>query len=176
MVKQGKEFFPDGTLIDNQFYQTEIPALGSLGKPYVITDYDVSDDGKIYTKQLQKLIDLIAQEGGGVLVVPAGTYYTGALFFKQGVHLYVSENGMLKGSDDISDYPVCDTRIEGECCKYYPALINADGIDGFTLCGKGTIEELRTTSEFVRITNASLIESHPHDISISKEAPNYTQH
>ena len=47
---------------------------------------------------------------------------------------------------------------------------------GMGYCGKPTIEELRTNSEFVRITNASLIESHPHDISISKEAPNYTQH
>ena len=47
---------------------------------------------------------------------------------------------------------------------------------GMGYCGKATIEELRTNSEFVRITNASLIESHPHDISISKEAPNYTQH
>ena len=47
---------------------------------------------------------------------------------------------------------------------------------GMGYCGKATIEELRTGSEFVRITNASLIESHPHDISISKEAPNYQQH
>lgn len=47
---------------------------------------------------------------------------------------------------------------------------------GMGYCGKPTIEDLRTNSEFVRITNASLIESHPHDISISKEAPNYTQH
>ena len=47
---------------------------------------------------------------------------------------------------------------------------------GMGYCGKHNIEELRTSSEFVRITNASLIESHPHDISISKEAPNYTQH
>ena len=47
---------------------------------------------------------------------------------------------------------------------------------GMGYCGKATIEALRTGSEFVRITNASLIESHPHDISISKEAPNYQQH
>ena len=47
---------------------------------------------------------------------------------------------------------------------------------GMGYCGKATIEELRTGSEFVRITNASLVESHPHDISISKEAPNYSQH
>lgn len=47
---------------------------------------------------------------------------------------------------------------------------------GMGYCGMHTIEELRTQSEFVRITNASLVESHPHDISISKEAPNYSQH
>ncbi len=47
---------------------------------------------------------------------------------------------------------------------------------GMGYCGKATIEQLRTSSEFVRITNASLVESHPHDISISKEAPNYQQH
>ena len=45
---------------------------------------------------------------------------------------------------------------------------------GMGYCGKRNIEELRTDSEFVRITNAGLIESHPHDISISKEAPNYS--
>ncbi len=45
---------------------------------------------------------------------------------------------------------------------------------GMGYCGKATIEELRTHSEFIRITNAGLLESHPHDISISKEAPNYT--
>ncbi len=45
---------------------------------------------------------------------------------------------------------------------------------GMGYCGKATVEELRTNSEFIRITNAGLLESHPHDISISKEAPNYT--
>ncbi len=45
---------------------------------------------------------------------------------------------------------------------------------GMGYCGKKNIEELRKNSEFVRITNAGLLESHPHDISISKEAPNYT--
>lgn len=45
---------------------------------------------------------------------------------------------------------------------------------GMGYCGKKNIEDLRKNSEFVRITNAGLLESHPHDISISKEAPNYS--
>ena len=45
---------------------------------------------------------------------------------------------------------------------------------GMGYCGKANVDELRKNSEFIRITNAGLLESHPHDISISKEAPNYT--
>ena len=40
-------------------------------------------------------------------------------------------------------------------------------------CGTRTIEDLRQNAEFVRITGAGLTESHPHDIFITKEAPNY---
>ena len=45
---------------------------------------------------------------------------------------------------------------------------------GMGYCGAKDIETLRTTAEFVRITSAGLTESHAHDISITKEAPNYT--
>ena len=41
-------------------------------------------------------------------------------------------------------------------------------------CGQQTIESLRKNGRFVKITQASLIESHPHDISITKESPNYS--
>jgi IMP dehydrogenase len=39
-------------------------------------------------------------------------------------------------------------------------------------CGAATIEEMKSAS-FVRITGAGLRESHPHDMTITKEAPNY---
>lgn len=47
---------------------------------------------------------------------------------------------------------------------------------GMGYVGAHNIEELRTKPQFVRITNAGLRESHPHDIYITKEAPNYTVH
>ena len=46
---------------------------------------------------------------------------------------------------------------------------------GMGYCGAKTIEELQKTAEFIRITNAGLSESHPHDIEITQEAPNYTK-
>ena len=125
------ETFPDGTPIDGWFYDTNVPSLEKIGKQYVLTAYGILDDGKLYTKEIQALIDLAAKDGGGVIVVPSGTYLTGALFFKQGVHLYVAQGGMLKGSDDCSDYPICETRIEGESCLYFSALINE------TVCALG---------------------------------------
>ncbi|MEG1536019.1 MAG: IMP dehydrogenase, partial [Clostridia bacterium] len=45
---------------------------------------------------------------------------------------------------------------------------------GMGYCGMKDIETLRHNAEFVKITNAALIESHPHDINITKEAPNYS--
>jgi IMP dehydrogenase len=44
---------------------------------------------------------------------------------------------------------------------------------GMGYVGCGTIDELRTEAEFVRITTAGLRESHPHDVTITREAPNY---
>ena len=135
-----QEFFPDGTPIDGWFYDLSVPTLEQLGTKYILTKHGIFDDGRIYTKEIQALIDKAAENGGGVIVVPAGTYMTGSLFFKQGVSLYVCEGGTLKGSGDLSDYPLCMTRIEGESCLYFAALINADGVDGFTMCGPGTID------------------------------------
>lgn len=45
---------------------------------------------------------------------------------------------------------------------------------GMGYCGTQTVEELKVTGKFVKITAASLKESHPHDIHITKEAPNYS--
>jgi IMP dehydrogenase len=45
---------------------------------------------------------------------------------------------------------------------------------GMGYCGTATIEELRTKAKFVRITTGGLRESHPHDVAITREAPNYT--
>ena len=44
---------------------------------------------------------------------------------------------------------------------------------GMGYCGAATIEELRTGARFVRITGGGLRESHPHDVTITREAPNY---
>ncbi|MBQ8094660.1 MAG: exopolygalacturonase [Clostridia bacterium] len=135
------ECFPDGSPISEWFKNTTIPPLHTLGRQYVLTDYGIlPGDAAIQTAKIQALIDYAAAEGGGVLVVPQGEFRTGALYMRQNVHLYIARNGLLKGSADITDYPLCETRIEGQNCLYFPALINAVELNGFTLTGEGCID------------------------------------
>lgn len=137
----GKEKFPDGTPIPDWFYQYDAVDVAKLGQTYRITDYGVvdNDSNLVQTEAIQAVIDKASAQGGGVIVIPRGTFLSGSLFFKPGTHLHLEEGGVLKGSDDISNFAIVDTRIEGQSLKYFAALVNADGVDGFTITGKGTI-------------------------------------
>ncbi|MGM0620105.1 MAG: rhamnogalacturonidase [Bacteroidota bacterium] len=139
--RETKETFPDGTEIPEWFFDTSKIDVSELGEMYSIADYDaVGNDSTMNTEAIQQLIDNVSADGGGVIVVPEGTFKSGALFFKPGTHLHVQEGGMLKGSDDISDYPIMESRMEGQNLDYFPALVNAYNVPDFTITGKGTID------------------------------------
>ena len=139
-AKKKQQLFPDGSVVPEWFNDTAKVDITNLGKKYVITDYGVKDDSTIVqTEAIQKVIDTAAADGGGVIVIPKGTFLSGSIFFKQGTHLYLSEEATLKGIDAIKYYKILRTRLEGNTIDYFAALVNADGLDGFTISGKGTI-------------------------------------
>ena len=134
-----QERFPDGKKIPGWFSQPRKAELKALGRQYVLTDYGVeADKPQVQTEAIQHVIDLAASKGGGVVVVPEGVFLSGALHFPQGTNLWVK--GTLRGSDRVKDFPMATTRIEGQTCTYFPALINIDGVDGFVLGGPGVID------------------------------------
>lgn len=138
--KSSETSFPDGTPISGWFKNSDKIQLKDLGKKYKITDFGVLNDStKVQTAAIQKVIDKAADNGGGVIVIPKGVYLSGALFFKPKTKLYVSKDAVLKGSDHIEDYPIMPSRIEGQNLDYFPALVNAYGVDYFSISGKGTI-------------------------------------
>ena len=137
--------WPDGTVIDAWFKDSRTSGLEDLGKCFVLTEHGVAADSTVLqTAAIQAVIDKAAEYAAGgreaVVVVPAGTFLTASIFLRQGVNLYVAKGGKLKGSDRIGDYQVMMTRIEGQWCKYFPAVVNADGLTGVKICGPGTID------------------------------------
>ena len=139
-AKNKQSVFPDGTAIPQWFNDTTKVNVDNLGRKYVITDYGVKNDSSIVqTEQIQKVIDTAYANGGGVIVFPKGTFLSGSIFFKQGTHLYMSDGATLKGIDAIKYYNIVKTRLEGQTLDYFSALVNADGLNGFTISGNGTI-------------------------------------
>ena len=146
-----RDLWPDGTKMDAWFQDTAKVDISTLGRRYVVTDHGVKNDSTLLqTEAIQAVIDKASAEGGGVIVIPRGTFLSAALFFKPGTHLCVEQGAKLKAIDAIKYYPVLTTRIEGETRKYFSAFINADGLNGFTICGGGTIDGngLRFWEEF----------------------------
>lgn len=134
------EIFPDGTPIPEWFREHRVVSVKEPGKQYCITNYGVQNDSTILqTERIQAVIDKAAQEGGGVICIPKGTFLSGSLFFRPRTHLYLEKGATLKGSDDISHFDVIDTRLEGQNLTYFAALVNVIGVDGFTLSGEGKI-------------------------------------
>jgi polygalacturonase len=115
--------------------------INAMAQDYVITKFGVSADStKLNTKAIQSIIDKAYQKGGGTIVIPKGVYLSGALFFKPKTKLLLQEGAVLKGSDNIKDYPFIPSRMEGRSLKYFAALINATKVDGFSISGPGTID------------------------------------
>jgi polygalacturonase len=109
-------------------------------KDYIITSFGVNADStKLNTQAIQNVIDKASANGGGTIVIPKGVFLSGALFFKPKTKLRLMEGAVLKGSDNIDDYPLLPSRMEGRKLDYYAALVNAYNVDNFTIEGPGRI-------------------------------------
>ena len=140
--------------------------------------------------------DIVKAIGAGAAAVMIGSLFAGTMESPGDIEMFQgrsfkvyrgmgSISAMAAGSKDRYFQDSEDARklvpegVEGRV-PYRGSLADVvyqmvGGIrSGMGYCGKHNIEELRTTAEFVRISNASLIESHPHDITITKESPNYS--
>jgi polygalacturonase len=108
----------------------------------LITDNGAVGDGTtVNTKAIQDTIDkCAAAKGGGVVVVPKGTFRSGSIFLKQGVNLLVEKDGVLKGTTNPDDYPQIKSRWEGTEEMYTASLVNAEGVTGLEISGEGTID------------------------------------
>ena len=135
-----RQTWPDGTAIDKWFFQTPKGPSGKEASRFSVLDYGaLPGQETLQTEAIQRTIDAAAAAGGGTVVIPTGQYRTGALFFKPHTHLYLCPDAVLQGSQNIADYPEAEVHIEGILQPYHAALINAYGVDGFSIRGEGVI-------------------------------------
>jgi polygalacturonase len=109
----------------------------------LITDFGASTDaGHVNTKEIQSAIDHCAGAGGGVVVIPAGTFVTGTLLLHSHVRLELSPGALLLGSTNLDDYPMQPTPAYRSLkdAAGFRALIYAENQENISLGGQGTID------------------------------------
>jgi unsaturated rhamnogalacturonyl hydrolase len=111
-------------------------------RDFVITSFGaVANNGSDSTEAIRQAITACNAAGGGRVVVPAGTFHTGAVHLKSNVNLYISEGATLKFIPDPAKYlPVVLTRFEGTECMNYSPLIYAYEQENIAITGRGTLD------------------------------------
>ncbi|GAA1550720.1 exopolygalacturonase PelB [Kribbella sancticallisti] len=111
-------------------------------RDFPITAYGAVGDGSTdATAAIRAAIEACAAAGGGRVVVPAGTFLTGAIHLRSNVNLHVSEGSTLLFSTDPEQYlPVVLTRFEGIELMNYSPFIYARDCENIAVTGTGTLD------------------------------------
>jgi len=91
-------------------------------------------------KAINKAIAACSKAGGGKVVVPAGTWNTGAVRLQDGVNLEIQEGAVLQFVYDRALYPIVKTSWEGLGCWNYSPCIYAYQVKDVAITGKGKID------------------------------------
>lgn len=108
-------------------------------KSYDIRDFGAKPEVASH-EAINAAIDKCSAEGGGRVVVPAGTWLTGAICLKSNVDLHLEEGATLLFSDDLDHYPIVRTRWEGMDCYNYSPMIYAYQQENIAVTGLGTLD------------------------------------
>jgi polygalacturonase len=111
-------------------------------RDFRITDYGAKGDGRTdCTAAFKKAITAANAAGGGRVVVPSGTYSTGAIHLLSNVNLFVDSGATIRFSTDPARFlPVVFTRWQGIECYNYSPLIYANGQTNVAISGKGALD------------------------------------
>jgi polygalacturonase len=108
-------------------------------RDFVITKYGAKS-GTDATAAIRKAIDAASKAGGGRVVIPAGTYETGAIHLKSRIELHVQAGATLRFSQDPAQYPLVLTRWEGVELMNYSPLVYAFECEDVAVTGEGTLD------------------------------------
>jgi len=113
-----------------------------------VTKFGAKGDGKTdNTAAFAKAIAACsANPGGGHVVVPSGTFVSGAIHLKSNVDFHLNSGATVKFSGDASKFPTVLTRYEGIECMNRSPMVYAFGEQNIALTGSGTLDAGGTSS------------------------------
>jgi len=124
-----------------QQLKEQIKAPKFLDKDFLVTDYGAVGNGKMKnTQAFKEAIEACSKSGGGRVIVPEGTFLTGAIYLESNVNLHLADNAKILFSRDSSDYPIVFTRWEGMECMNYSAFIYAYEEENIAITGNGILD------------------------------------
>ena len=127
---------------DYQQIENNIKAPQFADRTFYVDKYGASPKKSAKHNQaaINKTIALCSKKGGGRVVVPAGTWNTGAITLQSNVNLVIEEGATLLFAFDTNLYPLVRTRWEGLDCWNYQPCIYAYQAKNIGITGKGTID------------------------------------
>lgn len=111
-------------------------------KDFPITDFGAKGDNDTdCTAAFKKAIEACNEAGGGRVVVPDGTFLTGAIHMRSNVNLHLKKGAVISFFTNTDDYlPMVYTRFEGIECMNYSPLVYAFGQENMAITGNGTLD------------------------------------
>lgn len=128
------------------FYLETPQAPKIPAKTFKLTDYGGVGDGKtLNTAAFAKAIDACKKAGGGIVVVPAGTFITGPIKLVSQMGLLVEKGAIIKASGNLADFglpdPLPSTQVEIDALQQGGApLISGSKLTDIAIRGEGTID------------------------------------
>ena len=109
-----------------------LAAMPLFGKEYYASQFGIKSNGStLNTTSIQKAIDFISEEGGGVLHFKVGRYLTGTIHLKSNVTLDLGEGAILVGSTNPYDYDWVDWSY---------GFVTAENAENIAITGLGVID------------------------------------
>lgn len=129
---------------DNEYKRIEqsiqLPKIAE--RQFLITSFGAKTTATAAQNQkaINRVISLVAKKGGGKVIIPKGTWNTGAIELKSHVNLVLEEGATLHFAFEPKLYPLVRTSWEGLACWNYSPCIYAYKAIDIAITGKGTID------------------------------------
>ena len=129
---------------DNEYKRIEqsiqLPKIAE--RQFLITSFGAKTTATAAQNQkaINRVISLVSKKGGGKVIIPKGTWNTGAIELKSHVNLVLEEGATLHFAFEPKLYPLVRTFWEGLACWNYSPCIYAYKATDIAITGKGTID------------------------------------